>query len=307
MMIYLNRIKKIKNSSWNNIVGWAFAFPAIAGFLILNLVPMIMSGYYSLCDYNIIGKAEWIGIHNYIGLFSGEKGSFWISLKATALYAIMAVPANIGFSFLIALLLNRDMKGRAFFRSLFYLPCILPAVASSFVWILLMNPDFGLFNTILEWLHLPKSQFFWGKGSVLPSIVFMGIWSTGSTQVIFLAGLQEIPRVYYEALEIDGGNAWHKFWKVTLPMVSPTLFFNLVMGIINALQVFGQAYIITEGGPNNSSLFYVYELWRQAFKYMDMGVASAMAWILFVVVLALTALVFGTSKKWVYYEGGDES
>ena len=169
-----------------------------------------------------------------------------------------------------------------------------------------MNPDFGLFNAILDVLHLPKSQFFWGKESVLPSIVFMGIWGTGSTQVIFLAGLQDIPKVYYEALEIDGGNSWHKFWNVTLPMVSSTLFFNLVMGIINALQVFSQAYIITEGGPNNASLFYVYNLWRQAFKYMDMGKASAMAWILFVVVLVLTAGVFRSSKKWVYYEGGEE-
>lgn len=298
---------KKKNGSKNTMIGWCFALPAVIGFVVLNLIPMIMSAYYSLCDYNIIGKPEWIGFGNYTALLSGSQGAFWISARVTALYAIMAVPANLGFAFLIAILLNRDMKARAFFRSLFYLPCILPAVASSFVWILLMNPDFGLFNTILGWMHLPKSQFFWGKGSVLPSIVFMGIWFTGSTQVIFLAGLQEIPRVYYEALEIDGGNAWHKFWKITLPMVSPTLFFNLVMGIIGALQVFSQAYIITEGGPNNSSLFYVYELWRQAFKYMDMGIASAMAWLLFIVVLILTALVFGTSKKWVYYEGGDES
>ena len=218
----------------------------------------------------------------------------------------MAVPANLIFAFMIALLLNRDIKCRAFFRSLFYLPCILPAVATSFVWLLLMNPDFGLFNTILEFLHLPKSQFFWGKGSVLPSIVFMGIWGTGSTQVIFLAGLQEIPQVYYEALEIDGGNSWDKFWNITLPMVSSTLFFNLVNGIIGALQVFSQAYIITEGGPNNASLFYVYNLWRQAFKYMDMGKASAMAWILFVVVMLLTVIVFKSSKKWVYYEGGND-
>lgn len=159
------------------------------------------------------------------------------------------------------------------------------------------EPGFGLFNTILEFLHLPKSQFFWGKGSVLPSIVFMGIWGTGSTQVIFLAGLQEIPQVYYEALEIDGGNSWDKFWNITLPMVSSTLFFNLVNGIIGALQVFSQAYIITEGGPNNASLFYVYNLWRQAFKYMDMGKASAMAWILFVVVMLLTVIVFKSSKN----------
>lgn len=298
--------KTIKMETMSNIVGWSFALPAVLGFLIFNLLPMLLSGYYSFCEYSIIGKPEWIGLQNYIKLFGGEETTFWISVRVTLLYAIMAVPANLAFSFMIALLLNREMVGRAFFRSLFYMPCILPAVASSFVWILLMNPDFGLFNTLLGFLHLPKSQFFWGKGSVLPSIVFMGIWGTGSTQVIFLAGLQNIPRVYYEALEIDGGNAWHKFWNITLPMVSSTMFFNLVMGIIGALQVFGQAYIITEGGPNNSSLFYVFNLWRQAFKYMDMGLASAMAWILFVAVLVLTIVVFKTSNKWVYYEGGDK-
>ncbi len=297
--------KSIKMETMSNIVGWSFVLPAVLGFLIFNLLPMLLSGYYSFCEYSIIGKPEWIGFQNYIKLFGGEETTFWISVRVTLLYAIMAVPANLAFSFMIALLLNRDMVGRAFFRSLFYMPCILPAVASSFVWILLMNPDFGLFNTILRFLYLPESQFFWGKGSVLPSIVFMGIWSTGSTQVIFLAGLQNIPRVYYEALEIDGGNTWHKFWNITLPMVSSTMFFNLVMGIIGALQVFGQAYIITEGGPNNSSLFYVFNLWRQAFKYMDMGLASAMAWILFVTVMILTVIVFKTSNKWVYYEGGD--
>ena len=299
--------KKVINAKTkSNIVGWAFALPAIIGFLFLNLGPMLLSGYYSLCEYNIISKPVWAGLKNYISLFDGTDPTFRLSVKATLLYAIMSVPANLIFAFMIALLLNRNMVGRAFFRSLFYLPSILPAVASSFVWILLMNPDFGLFNVILKFLHLPESKFFWGKGSVLPSIVFMGIWSTGATQVIFMAGLQNIPRVYYEALEIDGGNAWDKFWHVTLPMVSSTLFFNLVTGIISALQVFGSAYIITEGGPNNASLFYVFNLWRQAFKYMDMGKASAMAWILFVVVLLATLVVFKTSKKWVYNEGGDE-
>lgn len=297
--------KQLKIKTINNMVGWGFALPAVLGFLVFNLLPMLMSGYYSFCEYDIIGSPSWIGLENYIKLFSGEETTFWISVRCTLLYAIMAVPANLAFAFAIALLLNRNMVGRAFFRSLFYLPSILPAVASSFVWILLMNPDFGLFNTILEFLHLPQSQFFWGKGSVLPSIVFMGIWGTGSTQVIFLAGLQNIPRVYYEALEIDGGSAWHKFRHITLPMVSSTMFFNLIMGIIGALQVFGQAYIITEGGPNNASLFYVFNLWRQAFKYMDMGTASAMAWILFLAVMVLTAVTFKTSNKWVYYEGGD--
>lgn len=298
--------KTISMKTWSNIIGWGFAMPAIIGFLVFNLVPMLMSAYYSFCDYNIVGTPSFVGIKNYVSLLGGGETTFWISVRVTVLYSIMAVPANLAFAFMIALLLNQKMVGRSFFRSLFYMPCILPAVASSFVWILLMNPDFGFFNMVLEFLHLPESQFFWGKGSVLPSIVFMGIWGTGSTQVIFLAGLQNIPKVYYEALEIDGGNGWHKFWNITLPMVSSTMFFNLVMGIISALQVFGQAYIITEGGPNNSSLFYVFNLWRQAFKYMDMGKASAMAWLLFLAVMLLTVVVFKTSNKWVYYEGGDK-
>ncbi|MDO4293810.1 MAG: sugar ABC transporter permease [Eubacteriales bacterium] len=287
----------------NNLVGWFFVTPALIGFLGLNLVPMLLSGYYSLCEYSVLGEPKFIGIGNYVQLFSGADTTFWPSVKATVSYAILAVPCNLAFAFAIALLLNRPMKGRALFRSIFYLPCILPAVASSFVWLLLMNPDFGLLNEILSFCHLPESQWLWGESSVIPSIVFMGIWATGSTQVIFLAGLQNIPSVYYEALEIDGGNILHKFWYVTLPMISSTLFFNLVMGIINALQVFSQAYILTDGGPNNASLFYVYNLWRAAFKYMSMGTACAMSWILFVVVLLLTLFVFRSSKRWVYYEG----
>lgn len=295
-----------KAKTKSNIIGLTFALPAIAGFLFLNLIPMLLSAYYSFCDYNIISTPTWVGLGNYLSFFDGSDPTFLISVKATLIYVIMSVPANLVFSFMIAMLLNRDMVGRAFFRSLFYLPSILPAVASSFVWILLMNPDFGLLNVILNFLHLPESKFFWDKSSVFQSIVFMGIWATGSTQVIFLAGLQNIPKVYYEALEIDGGNPWHKFRYVTIPMVSSTLFFNLVMGIIGALQVFSQAYIITEGGPNNTTLFYVYNLWRNAFSYMDMGKASAMAWLLFIIVLMVTAFVFKTSTKWVYYEGGEE-
>lgn len=287
----------------NNLVGWAFVMPAIVGFVGLNLLPMLLSAYYSLCDYSVIGVPKFIGLSNYVELFKGIDTTFWPSVKATVYYALLAVPCNLIFSFMIALLLNRPMKGRAIFRSIFYLPSILPAVASSFVWLLLMNPDFGLLNQMLAFFHLPESQWLWSESSVIPSIVFMGIWATGSTQVIFLAGLQNIPNVYYEALEIDGGNAFHKFWYITLPMISSTLFFNLIIGIINALQVFSQAYILTEGGPNNASLFYVYNLWREAFKYMSMGKACAMSWILFVVVLLLTLFVFKTSKKWVYYEG----
>lgn len=298
--------KELSMKAKANIVGWVFVAPALLGFLLFNLLPMALSAYYSLCEYKGYGEATFVGLQNYREMLTGVDTNFWPSVTATVKYVLLAVPCNLLFALLIAMLLNTNIKGRAMFRSIFYLPSILPGVATSFVWMLLMNPDFGLFNTILKAIHLPTSLFFWDKNSVIPSIVFMGIWATGSTQVIFLAGLQDIPRNYYEALEIDGGGYWARFRYVTLPLLSPTVFFNLVMGIIGSLQVFGSAYIITDGGPNNASLFYVYQLWRQAFKYISMGKASAMAWMLFIVIAFLTMIVFGTSNKWVYYEGGEQ-
>ena len=288
---------------YSNVVGWAFAMPALLGYLLLNVVPMLSSLYYSLSEFSGIGTARFIGFDNYVAYFRNIDPNFLWSVRATLSYVILAVPANLIFAFSIAMLLNRPMKGRTFFRALFYLPSILPQVAVSFVWLLLMNPDFGLFNTLLEFLDLPKSLWLWHERSVIPSIVFMGIWSTGSMQIIFLAGLQDIPRVYYEAMNIDGGNALQKFRYITLPMVSSTIFFNLVMTIIGAMQVFAPAYIMTQGGPNRASQFYVYTLWREAFAFMNMGGAAAMAWILFIAVMMLTLVVFGTAKKWVYYEG----
>lgn len=301
------RRSTLTNQMRNNLTGWGFALPALIGFVALNLIPMIMSLYYSLCEYSTVSIPRFIGLENYINLFNGTDPHFYPSIKATLKYAVMAVPANLLFSFAIAMMLNRPMKGRTFFRSVFYMPCIVPAVASGFTWMLLLNPEFGLFNNLLSTLGLPKSQFLWDEKSVIQTIVFIGIWATGGTQVVFLAGLQDIPSVYYEALVIDGGNAWHRLRYVTLPMLSSTIFFNLVNGLIGALQVFSAAYVMSGGGPNNASLFYVYNMWRKAFFYTDMGVASAMAWILFVVVMLMTLLVFKTSKAWVYYEGVTES
>jgi multiple sugar transport system permease protein len=292
-----------KTKSLSNVVGWTFAMPALLGYLLLNVVPMLSSLYYSLCEFKGIGEAKFIGFDNYIAFFKNIDPNFLWSVKATLSYVVLAVPANLIFAFSIAMLLNRPMIGRTFFRALFYLPSILPQVAISFVWLLMMNPDFGLFNAALKFMNLPKSLWLWHEKSVIPSIVFMGIWGTGSMQVIFLAGLQDIPRVYYEAMDIDGGNAWQKFRAITLPMVSSTIFFNLVMSIIGAMQVFAPAYIMTEGGPNRASQFYVYTIWREAFSYMNMGGAAAMAWILFIAVMLLTLIIFTTSKKWVYYEG----
>jgi len=303
---YKNAPTMSKRARNAQIIGMAFAAPAVLGFLIFNMVPMLMSLYYSFTDYSIIGRTtNWVGLDNYIRLLSGRDPHFFVSVRATLYFVVLSVPSNLLFAFGIALLLNRKMAGRSLFRAIFYLPSIVPFVASAFVWLLLFNPDFGLANQILRTLGLPTSMFFLGRTSVIPTIVFMGLWGTGATQIIFLAGLQEIPRHYYEALEIDGGSSFHKFIYITLPMITPILFFNLIMGIIASFQVFGQAFVLTRGGPNNASLFYVFQLWRTAFTYLDMGTASAMAWLLFIVIMAVTALVFRTSNKWIYYEGGD--
>jgi len=301
------RVPMSKRAMHAQIIGMCFAAPAVLGFLIFNMVPMFMSLYYSFTDYSIIGRTtNWVGLDNYVRLLTGQDPHFFASVRATAYFVVLSVPSNLLFAFGIAILLNRKMVGRSLFRAIFYLPSIVPFVASAFVWLLLFNPDFGLANQILRNLGLPTSMFFLGRNSVIPTIVFMGLWGTGATQIIFLAGLQEIPTHYYEALEIDGGHSAHKFLYITLPMITPTLFFNLVMGIIGAFQVFAQAFVLTRGGPNNASLFYVFQLWRTAFTYFDMGTASAMAWLLFIVILAITGLVFRTSNKWIYYEGGDK-
>ncbi|MGI6726847.1 MAG: carbohydrate ABC transporter permease [Christensenellales bacterium] len=309
--VIIDKSGKSKNS-FNTIarrrqfIGILFALPAILGFLVFTIGPMIASFVFSFMDYKIISTPIWLGFDNYLKLLSGKDPWFFASVKATAYYVALSVPANLIFAFLIALLLNNEMKLRALFRSIFYVPSIVPAVASSFVWMLMMNPNFGIFNMVLKSLGLPTSKWIFSEATVIPSIVFMGLFSTGSTMVIFLAGLQNIPRHYYEAIDVDGGNRLHKFIYITLPMISPTIFFNFIMGIIGAFQVFGSAYIMTQGGPNNASLFYVYNLWRTAFTHMEMGLASAQAWLLFIVIMFFSFIVFKTSKLWVFYEGGQQ-
>lgn len=291
----------------SELSGWLFALPAILGFVILVLGPMAASLAFSLTDYNVFSSPSFIGLANYAKLFSGQDPFFYKSLAVTLYYAALNVPACIVASLAMAMMLSRNIRGKALFRSIFYLPSIVPVVATSFIWLWLLNPDLGLVNTVLSSLGLPTSKWFFAEESVIPSLVLTGLWGTGSTMVIFLAGIEGIPRLYYEAIEVDGGNAWHKFTRITLPMLTPTIFFNTVILTINSLQVFTQAYIITQGGPNNSSLFIVYMLWREAFRNANMGYASAIAWVLFVIVLILTFLIFRTSGNWVYYEGEKNS
>nr|WP_313999613.1 sugar ABC transporter permease [uncultured Paenibacillus sp.] len=297
------RTDKKRRSYKNELNGVLFALPAILGLLIFTLGPMIYSLYMSFTDYSGSNTPAFVGLDNYTRMFSGEDQYFYKSLGVTVYFVILSVPTGIIYSFLLALLLNRDVKGKAFFRTIFYLPSIVPIIAISFIWLWLLNPDLGLANEVLRSVGLPGSQWIFGENSVVPSLAIMNLWTTGGTMIIFLAGLQDIPRSLYEAIEMDGGSRLDKLWHITVPMMTPTIFFNLIMGIINGFQIFSQAYVMTNGGPNNASLFYVFYLYREAFQFSRMGSASAIAWVLFVIIMALTYLVFKTSRKWVYYEG----
>lgn len=288
--------------------GLLFTSPAILGFILFTLGPMIASLVLSLTDYNVFKEqTSFVGIENYAKLFSGEDELFYQSLGITFYFVVLRVPAVILISFVVALLLNLNVKGRSVFRTIIYLPSIVPAVASAMIWMWLLNPDLGLANSALRWLHLPTGNWLYSEGSVIPSVVLTTLWGIGGTVIIFLAGLSGIPKSYYEAIEVDGGGWYTKLRHITIPMITPTIFFNTIMAIIGSFQVFNEAYILTQGGPNNRSLFYVFYLWRTAFRDTEMGYASALAWVLFIIILFFTFIVFKTSKSWVYYEGGERA
>ncbi|MET3545672.1 multiple sugar transport system permease protein [Paenibacillus favisporus] len=298
-----NRLQKKRLANRKDLYGWLFAMPAILGLLMFTLGPMIYSLFMSFTDYTGSNSPAFVGLENYKRMFSGEDQYFYKSLAVTFYFVILSVPTGIIYSFLLAILLNQNVKGKAVFRTIFYLPSIVPIIAISFIWLWLLNPDLGLANELLRSLGLPGSQWIFGEKTVVPSLALMNLWTTGGTMIIFLAGLQDIPRSLYEAIEMDGGSRFAKLRHITIPMMTPTIFFNLIMGIINGFQVFSQAYVMTNGGPNNASLFYVFYLYREAFQFSRMGSASAIAWVLFVIIMILTYVVFRTSNKWVYYEG----
>jgi len=279
-----------------------FVAPAVLGFLLWQLIPIVASLIISFTDSTIIGETNWIGFQNYRQMFVSDQ-LFRQSLTATFYYAIFSVPLRTIAAFFLAVLLNQRIHARPVFRTIFYLPSIVPAIASSVLWIWLFNPDFGLLNALLEPLGFGKLQWIYSTQTVIPSLVLMSLWDVGPMMIIFLAGLQSVPRFLYEAAEIDGANKWHKLIHITVPIVSPAILFNLILGLINALQTFTQPYVMTQGGPNNSSLLYVLYLYRKAFDQFQMGYASALAWVIFLAIAGLSYLVFRSSPHWVHYDG----
>lgn len=282
--------------------GVLLALPVIIGFLTFDAGPMVAAFVISLTDWRIVGETNFIGLANYQEMFFDDP-LFLKSLIATGTFALGSVPLTLLVAFLVALLLNQQVAGRSALRTIYYLPTLVPAVANAVLWLWMFQPDFGLLNTALEWLGLPTSQWIYSENTAIPALILMNVWSFGNTAVIFLAGLQGVPTHLYEAVEIDGGGPIAKLRAVTIPMLTPTIFFNLVIGIIAALQAFAQAVIMTEGGPNNATLLYVYYLYRTAFFDTRMGYACALAFVLFAIVVVITTVIFRTARSWVHYEG----
>ncbi|MNV02310.1 L-arabinose transport system permease protein AraP [compost metagenome] len=285
------------------IYGLLFASPVLLGFLIFVLGPILITFALGFTEYSIVGSPKFIGLDNYTRLFSGQDPFFYKSVTSTLYYVIVSVPLGIAFSFLVALLLNSKIKARGLFRGIFYLPVIIPLAASSMIWMWLLQPDFGVVNYVLSSLHLPTSPWLSSDTTVIPTLIIFSLWLTGNTIVIFLAGLQNIPTHLYEAIEVDGGNQFHKIMYITLPMSSSIILFNTIIGFVNAFQTFVQPSVMTSGGPDNASYLVVYYLFKEGFQFSRFGSASAVAFLLFLVILICTALLFKFSNSWVYYEG----
>ena len=298
----LQRQRMTKRERRNQITGLLFISPWLIGFLILALIPLIMSFYYALTRYDLIGDPKYIGLDNYRRLFTSDP-DFWTVVYNTFYYVLLGVPVGAFVAFLIANLLNTDIKGRAVFRSIIYIPAIVPAVCTAMVWLFLLNTQFGAINGVLKSLEWPTIPFLSSTSLSTPTLVLIYIWAQGSAVVIYLAALQDVPRSLYEAATVDGANAWHKFWNVTIPLCTPVILFNTALGFIGAFQEFTLPWLLTGGGPAKSTELYVMSLYRNAFIQLSMGKASAMAWILLVIIVAFTAILFSTSGRWVYYGG----
>ncbi|RDW22194.1 spermidine/putrescine ABC transporter permease [Oceanobacillus arenosus] len=290
------------------IIGLLFASPWIIGFLIFQVYPIITSFYYSLTDYNLFSAPEWVGIENYKELFGDDK--FYLSLYNTVYITVFGLIPQLAFSLVMALILNMNVKGQSLYRTIYFLPTLVPVVASSLLWMWLFNSQYGLINEFLGAIGLIEPNWLLDPNWTKAAIIIMGFWATGTNTIMYLAALQDVPKTFYEAAEIDGANSWQKFWHITLPAISPITLFLLIIGLIGSFQTFAQAHVLgtqsqSVGGPENSMLFYAVYLYQNAFSFLKMGYASAMAWILFIIVLILTILIFKSSAKWVYY-GGDK-
>lgn len=293
----LNKTKRI-----NTITAYLFLTPAILGLLFLTIIPILGVIGISLTEWSGLEPPTFIGFENYLNIFTTDF-YFQKAVVSTLYFAIGAVVTGIIYSFCIALMLNQDIPGRGIWRSIFFLPYIVPVIGSSIVWSWMYEANFGVFNYCLSLLGLDKIQWLQDERFAMPSIILMMVWMSGNLIVIFLAGLQSVPKTYLEAVEVDGGNFWHKFRHITIPMMSPIIFYNFLMSLIVNLQGFVPAYAITKGGPSDSTLLMVYLIYREGFMRNNFGHAGALSVLFFIFIAVLTGIIFATSKFWTFYQG----
>ena len=300
-------IQAIKNrtpsrNQWKEwITGYLFASPFLIGFFVFTAYPMLYAVWLSFQKWNLLGEPKFVGLENFIKVFTNPTAN--LSLYNSAFYTFLAVPIQLVISFTIAYALSQKLRFRDFYRAGFYMPFIVPVVASAVVWQRVFHPEFGILNDILGRFGFP-SDIAWLQETSLakPAFIFMSFWMIGRQMVIFIAGLGNIPETLYEAASLDGAGFWGKMRKVTIPLMTPLIFFNMVMAIINSFQSFVPAMIMTEGGPQNATLFAVLNIYRQGFEYFNVGYAAALSWEFFVIIVGFTIAQFFMSRRWVYYE-----
>ena len=287
----------------DSTAGVVCALPFIIGLLLFLVVPMLLSAYYSLCDYNILAPAQWVGLKNYIKIFTADS-KFVKSLSVTLYYALISVPLRLLFALIVALILLKNTRLTGFYRAAYYLPSIIGgSVAVAILWKHMFAID-GTFNVLLQTFGINCTTAWLGNVSTaIWMLILLSVWQFGSSMLIFLSALKQIPQTLYEAARVDGARAPQQFFRITLPLLTPTIFFNLVMQMINGFLAFSQSYIITQGKPMNSTLFYVVYMYQQGFEYFKAGYASALAWIMLVIIGAFTGVLFLTKRFWVYEEG----
>ncbi|OLS42176.1 carbohydrate ABC transporter permease [Bacillus sp. MRMR6] len=301
--IPIKTVSKRRRIINENLTGYAFISPFIIGFLAFTLIPIIASLYLSFTNYNLFSAPRWIGFDNYIKMFTADP-RYWQSLKVTLIYVLAGVPLRLAFALLIAMILNTASKAVGIYRTLFYLPSLIGgSVAVAIMWRNVFG-DLGIVNIVLDLLGLNVVRWFGNPTAALWMLIFLSVWQFGSSMLIFLAGLKGIPKSYYEAASVDGANGVQKFFKITLPMLSPVILFNTVMQTIAAFMTFVPAFIISKGtgGPLDGTLLYSLYLFIQGFEFFNMGYASAMAWVMLIIVGVLTVIIFVSSKYWVHYE-----
>lgn len=292
------RIPKVRRREW---LGLVYISPWLIGFLVFTAYPFVWSIQLSFMDWKGIGEPVFVGMDNYTRMFTDDE-TFVYSIRNTIVYTMVHVPATMLLAFVVALLLNERVRFVPLFRTLFYLPSVTSGVATVVLWVWILHPQ-GLLNRGLALVGIPGPNWFGSTTWALPGLILMSLWNIGSTMVIYLAGLQGVPQQLYDASEIDGANAWQRMRFVTLPMLTPSIFLTLIIGIIGSFQIFTAALVATEGGPGYSTMFVLLHIYFNAFRYFRIGYASAIAWVLFLVIMAATLIQFWLARRWVYYEG----